>query len=112
MLKADYLKKSRNQKITAWVFLGTGAVVDIIGISTYPSGILLTPSEKQQEKTAIGLFVTGTVFMLTSIPFFIMSQKNKKKAMPIGFNNKMIQQVTGNNYVYKPVPSITFKIKL
>ncbi len=112
MLKADYLKKSKNKKITAWVLLGVGAVVDIIGIATYPSGILLTPSEKQQEKTAIGLVAAGTVSMLASIPFFIMAKKNKMKAMSLGINTLQFRKLNNSKLHAVNYPVLTLKIGL
>ena len=32
----NYLQKSKNQKIAAWVLLGGGALIDIAGVIVYP----------------------------------------------------------------------------
>ncbi len=98
--KTDYLQKSKNQRITAWVFLGTGAVINIIGVANY---MKVDPWE---------YLIVGSAIMFVSIPFSIAANKNKKKAMSLSFKNEMVQQLTGNNYVFKPVPSLTLKIKL
>ncbi len=111
--KTDYLKKSKDQKIAAWVLLGTGVVLDIIGIATYPDEILfLTESQKQQEKTAGVLAVTGIAFMLTSIPFFISAHKNKKRAMSITINTQQFRQLKSSNLYTVNYPALTMKIRL
>jgi drug/metabolite transporter (DMT)-like permease len=75
-IRQDYLKKSKSQKTTAWVLLGGGFVV-AVGAS-----ILDASSDWSKSETpylvAIG---TGSASMLASIPLFIASGRNKRKAM-------------------------------
>ena len=77
------LKKSKKQKTVAWILLGAGAGVSIIGyaigsnsynpdhpLDIFPPGAL-----------AGGAMILGAAAMaVSSVPFFIASGRNKKKA--------------------------------
>lgn len=67
--RQDYLKKSKSQKTAAWVLLGAGVTCFAIAA---PGNIALG--------TAGVIIVAGGVCVLTSIPLFIASAKNKKRA--------------------------------
>lgn len=110
--KNNYLQKSKNQKTVAWVLLGTGAVIDIIGIATYPGGVLLSPSEKQREKTAIWLIAAGSATMLASIPFFVSAHKNKKKALSVTINTQQFRQLNKSKLYAVNYPALTLKVRL
>ena len=62
--KTDYLRKGKIQKTAAWVLLGGGIVMAVIGVSEFEP-LLAT---------------AGVLAAAGSIPFFIASGKNKKKA--------------------------------
>ncbi|MEO7394690.1 MAG: hypothetical protein ABIU11_07070 [Chitinophagaceae bacterium] len=77
-LSADLLfQKSKKQKAAAWVLLGGGA-----GLVT--SGFLIGGSsdsfDDNKLTTGALLVVTGGIAMVGSIPFFIASGTNKRKA--------------------------------
>ena len=75
LIKADYLKKSKTQKTAAWICLGGG--VAMFGLA----GIVYGTMESDGGYTLIGgLFLIGTAAIITSIPLFIVSGKNKHKA--------------------------------
>ena len=83
----EYLTKSKNQKKVAWILLGGGAIIatvgavipagDLTGEISYPC-LCQDVRENDEIKAALGL--SGGVSMLASIPFFIASGKNKKRA--------------------------------
>ena len=80
MATEDYAKKAKTQKIVAWVFVGAG-----VGLMT--TGFIVAGKDKDDlasvaDDTVGGavLITTGAVVGLASIPFFIVSSKNKKKA--------------------------------
>ena len=80
-------------------------------------GVELDPnsgwSEKHQNdgiKGALGL--TGVVAMLGSVPFFLASSRNKKKAMSLSFKNQTAPQLNRNSLVQKSFPVLSFKINL
>jgi hypothetical protein len=74
-----YLKRSKRQKNTAWIILGSG--IALIG-----SGIAIAAHQKEPEYAAVALVLVsgpGIVTSLVSIPFFIASGRSKRNAMNI-----------------------------
>ena len=77
VVKTDYLVKSKNQKTAAWVLLGGG--VALIG-----TGFLVGDGKNSTfDDAAAGAFFAGVGVLsaIGSIPLFIASGKNKRKAM-------------------------------
>ena len=77
VIKTDYLVKSKNQKTAAWVLLGGG--VALIG-----TGFLVGDGKNSTfDDAAAGAFLAGigVLSAIGSIPLFIASGKNKRKAM-------------------------------
>ena len=77
VIKTDYLVKSKNQKTAAWVLLGGG--VALIG-----AGFLIGDSKNATfDDAGTGVVLGGIGFLsaVGSIPLFIASGKNKRKAM-------------------------------
>jgi len=120
LTKQDYLLKSKRQKKVASIMLGGGAVLVLTSFiiprgeqtgTTNMYGIFPVPDYKNDGiKAALGL--TGVASMLGSIPFFIASGKNKRKAMHLSFKNEMAPQIQKSGFAYRPVPSLTIKISL
>jgi hypothetical protein len=106
--KQDYLKKSKDQKTAAWVLLGGGTVM--IG-----TGFLIgARKESSFDDAATGFIiaVVGVVSDIGSIPLFIASGRNKRKAIRISFRNETAPQLLKNSFAYRSVPSVTLKISL
>jgi len=111
-----YSKKQKNQKTTAWILLTGGAVLSVSGMVAQAATatvdlvtiIIGEPVEVSQTGTYVAY--AGLATMATSIPFFIASGKNKKRAnislqqQKITMGNKISQQ---SNY-----HSISLKISL
>ncbi|MBL0129823.1 MAG: hypothetical protein IPP43_00795 [Chitinophagaceae bacterium] len=82
--KTDYLQKSKNQNTTAWVLLVGGATFilagDLIGNSK--------ESTFGDAGTGVIMAGLGVLSMIGSVPLFIASGKNKRKAisMPLKIN--------------------------
>lgn len=87
----NLLKKSKNQKIAAWSMLGGGTLLLIIGIATVDedanayynydqNGNII---EDTSTPAAAYFSGVGLLSMVGSIPFFISSGKNKRKARAI-----------------------------
>jgi hypothetical protein len=77
VVQTDYLTKSKNQKTGAWVLLGGGTA--LIG-----AGFLIGDSKNSTfDDAAMGAFLgaIGVLSAIVSIPLFITSGKNKRKAM-------------------------------
>jgi hypothetical protein len=86
--KADYLKKSRGQKIAGWCFAGTGTALlagTLIVQATEDVGTALwytvDPNTPQYDQTNYtGYYVAGAVVLATGIAFLAASKVNKNKA--------------------------------
>jgi len=106
--KQDYLKKSKNQKTTAWVLLGGGAALILVG------DLIGNSKESSFSDAGTGVVIAGigALSMLGSIPLFIASGKNKRKAMSMSFKNEMMRQLQTGSFVNRSVPSLSLKISL
>ncbi len=115
--KVDYLTKSKHQKTAAWIMLGggfgLGIAGDIIGLNGTVD-LLSGQFDKAGNNVGAGgiLIIAGGAAMLGSIPLFIASGKNKRKAMSLSFTNQptsaLVKNIMGNRYV----PSISVKLNL
>lgn len=56
--------------------------------------------------------VIGGIAGLSSIPFFIMASKNKKKAISVSFLKQQIPQFQTSFLAVRQVPSLRIKISL
>jgi len=109
-IKTDYLVKSKNQKTAAWVLLGGGTA--LIGI-----GFLIGDSKNSTfDDAATGAVLGGIGFLsaIGSIPLFIASAKNKRKAMQATTFIKMenVRMIPNQSLVQTSYPSIALRIKL
>src|ERR1044071_6922930 len=87
-IKTDYLKKSKNQKKAAWIMVGGGSALLLTGILIPKGeskgftgtwwGLPVEGYKNDNIKSAFG--ITGVIAMAGSIPLFIASGKNKKRA--------------------------------
>jgi hypothetical protein len=120
LTKADYLQKSKSQNTTAWLLLGGGATSSAIGIiigfkeATDSFASIFSTEIEEPSSTGTVLFIAGAVTMLSSVPFFIASTNNKKKASNLsGFlkmeNRPLLYQ---NNLSKSAYPAIGIKIIL
>jgi hypothetical protein len=81
-------QKSIRQKTAAWLLLGGGAGITIVGLAIMPpmnfewtlGGVGTAPVEHKHSTAGPILAIAGTGAMLGSIPLFITSAKNKRKA--------------------------------
>jgi hypothetical protein len=85
LTKTDYLQKSKNQKKTGQILLIGGTALLITGI-VFPKGdlvqegFLYIPDEYENDGIKAVLILAGVTSDLASIPFFIASKKNRRKA--------------------------------
>ena len=116
----DYLNQSKKQKKMAWIFLGAGTALIATSI-IYPNGDLVddgicfvgycdTEYENDGIKTAF--FVVGTAAALTSIPFFITSKSNKRKAASVGLKMDDFVQPFNGVLVKTSFPALRFRLNL
>lgn len=103
-VKNDFLRKSKNQRTTGIILLGAGAVLTITG-AIMMSNLQedpLNPGEWVEAGTGAGIATIGALSAVASIPFFISSGNNKKKAnkMTVGINMEKMMR----NKVRMPYP--------
>ena len=124
-VKTDYLDKSKKQKTAAWILLGSGFALSATSVLLaapkaeedyrYYAGIFVVePGPQNSYSMKSVLLVAGTVSMLGSIPLFVASGKNKKKAMNMTTNIKMEKATSfqRQSFVQNSYPALAFKINL
>ncbi len=108
-----YMAKSNDQRTTAWVLLGGGALCSGIGVLIFPKdyGIFGNSSETESKATlSVVLTIVGFAAMISSIPVFVTATKNKRKAMLLLNNQKTGLGVPLN--VGKDISGVTFTIPI
>jgi hypothetical protein len=71
--KPDNLQKSKHQKTAAWIMLGGGFALAAGGVAVDVSNWYSSGGDV--------MLIAGSASMLGSIPLFIASSRNKRKAM-------------------------------
>ncbi|MDF2157786.1 hypothetical protein [Algoriphagus sp. CAU 1675] len=119
MTKQDYLEKSRDQKKSAWVLLGGGAVLlgagFIVSMSNTGDALVGMLSGKDYNGSNTNgniLTVVGGAAMLGSIPLFISSKSNSEKAILLSLQNKPLTMPRPYARLPKSYPSLSLKIPL
>lgn len=110
--KDYYLQKSKGQKTIGWILLGTG-----LGIAATGGIVQLMHEGKSNggfdfDFTGAYIAIGGGVVSLLSIPFFISSSINKRKAASITISNQNIFLPQQNSFALKTQPTIILKIRL
>jgi len=120
----NFLQKSKNQKTAAWVLLAGGFAMSTTSIliatpkatedyaNIFTGFFTAEPVPQNDYTVETILLVTGSAAMLSSIPLFIASGKNKRKAMSLVFKKETATQIQKNSFVHRSVPSLTLKISL
>jgi hypothetical protein len=101
--KEDFLKKSKGQKTAGFVFLGIGA-----------TALAIAAQGNVDFDTLGALVVLGGVSTLCSIPLFIGSGRNKRKANAMTGLFKIEKEAVAKNatLVYSYYPSIALRLRL
>lgn len=108
--KDHYLQKSKNQKTTGWVLLAGGTTMAVVGLIIMGNYDLLDSSS--DFDTGGFLMLGGLATDLASIPFFISSAKNARKAASISVNYQKVNFPHHNGFAAKVQPAITLRIPL
>ena len=110
LTKDDYLQKSKKQKTTGWILFIGGTTMAVIG------GLVFSDNfdyGSDAETDASGYLVLGGVFVdLLSIPFFISSSKNARKAASISLETQKLSPLEYNNTIPKQQMALTLRIGL
>ncbi len=106
---SDFLNKANKQKTTGWILLGGGAGVAAIGFIVVSATLWddLTGGDSKGTDAGSVLMSAGLISMVGSIPFFIASGKNRRKAAVIVFikmeNSSQMNQYTMTEKKYPVV---------
>lgn len=123
---SSYIRKSKNQKIAAWILFAGG-----LGLATTGLAIITTHAVQElgaglsniyfmgyfnsettpATNTGPILIIAGTGAVLGSIPFFIISKKNARKAI-LGFSNEYAPQSLNGKILPHQVPSLRLTIPI
>ncbi len=110
--------KSKKQKKAANILLIGGAACVAIGL-LIPKGEVTDPgfifTTEYKNDGIKGTFAgVGILSMLSSIPFYLLSAKNKRKAnaATVSLNNQQVLFPQKNVFVFKTQPAVTFTLKL
>lgn len=103
LTKAEYLQKSKGQKTAAWILLGVGVTCAAIA----------APGNVSLNSLPV-LIIGGGGAAIGSIPLFIASSRNKRKAMNATafFKMEATQVVQQTNFVSRGYPALVIKIDL
>lgn len=123
LARTDYLQKSKNQKKTAMILLGGGAALIVTSLvipQGEPTGFQFDPISggfyegHKNDGIKGALVLTGVVSMLGSIPFFIASGKNKRRAGKASafFNMEKMPVLQGTVISNQSFPALGIKINL
>lgn len=107
--KEDYSQKSKNQKTTGWILLAGGTTMAVAGLISMSNQDFWSSDNSSYDASGF-LFFGGLAVDLASIPFFISSAKNARKAATISFNYQKAYFPQHNTFVAKMQPTITLRI--
>ncbi len=100
------LRKSKKQKLTAWILLGSGSFVWYLGANKHMNQL------DNVDGGGGAPMLIGGIAALSSIPIFNMASKNKKKSISITFRNETAPKFCIQGIVSMPIPSLSLKLSL
>jgi hypothetical protein len=119
--KEAHLQKSRHLKTVAWVLAGGGTALTVGGFV-----LILDGSDNRYNNNyygydngnnntakilgGAGLMVMGLAAIGTSIPFFIRSHKEHKRAIAFSIKNENIQVLQYGRLTRQLYPALSFRI--
>lgn len=109
LMKEDYLQKSKKQKSTAWILLGGGT-----GLAVGAALLDVSSDWSKSETPYLIAIITGGASVLGSIPLFIASAKNKRKAKAAStyFKMETVPVMLQHSYTMQTIPAISIKFRL
>ena len=119
-MQTDYLKKSKSQKTAAWILLGGGTTLIIIGgaLALHDFGEGLgnifnpNPQPTHDNSTAAGIVaIAGAASIVGSIPVFINASKNRHKGISITFKNDFVPELKNSSITKVPVPEVSLVVR-
>jgi hypothetical protein len=107
LTKKDYLQKSKNQKTAAWLFMGGGLGLTILGLTADNQN-----SGSTDNTGKIVAIITGVSAISVGTTLFILATENKNKAAALSFRMEKIPLIQQRNFVYRSYPALSFRLNL
>jgi len=117
-ISKDYLKKSKSQRKAGWILLAGGAVL-IATAAIIPRGDLeydgitvgsYSSDKYQNDGIKSGFLIAGGITALGSIPFFIVSHKNRKRAASVSLKVEKAVYIYKQNFAATQFPAVRMKM--
>jgi hypothetical protein len=116
--KERQLQTSKRLNTAAWIFAGSGTALVIGGTI-----LLIDADSKQNDYNSggsditeviggFGLTIMGAAALGTSIPFFIRSHKEHKRAMAFSLKNEHVPLLYKGIFTKQGYPALSLKINL
>lgn len=114
LTKEGYLLKSRNQLRAALVIAGVGSAMILVGgaVGLDDVGGIMDAGDKNNSNLSGILIYGGIAIAAVSVPFFISSNKNKKKAGRLSIQPQAGISIKNGTLVDRTVPSLNLRMKL
>jgi mannose/fructose/N-acetylgalactosamine-specific phosphotransferase system component IIC len=109
--REEYSMKSKQQQTAGWVCLGVGSLLVGTG-AMVSSGAGDDLSSLGQSAAGGALSAVGLASVIVSIPLFIASHKNKRRAAALGLVNEKVSAFNVRGFSTRMYPAISFKLKL
>lgn len=109
----QYLRKSKNQKTTAWVLFGVGTTAIVGGIAVSSGGQDELTTTLNTAFIGAPLMLLGLTLDVISIPLFVSADKNKKRAMEASTSIKFeeVPSWSGSAVRQSNVPTLAIQVR-
>ena len=109
--KQFYLNKSKSQKTTGFVLLAGDAALSVAGAIVFAQNYTFDDDDYERSQVGGVMAAIGSAAMLVSIPFFISSKTNSRRAA-LAFGTQTVPQQMPYRFAVQRQPSIGVKINL
>jgi len=106
-IKNYYLQKSETQSVIGMICVFSGTAMIVVGVTQMGSNLF-----EDSYDTYRFIFYGGVALDLLSIPFFIISSENKKKALSVVINQQSVYLPDNNSLSIneKVIPTLTLRL--
>jgi len=116
----EYARRGRKLGTAAWILAGSGATLiaagTILAVNVKWDELDYDDNGYGENETlkavgAVALIGTGVIASIGSVPLFIISAKNKRKAASFSFRNERYPQFMPGKIASASLPALTLRLK-